>query len=112
LIVECSYSDLSNHDDNRQVKIHFSPLAKENTIEANEDLNITKNKNEQKSTASLLEPFDDIRDLIREDLYKFVFMPMSKQFTNYVQCRLIRNKSGLIRTFRLEVEYDGDGNSV
>lgn len=72
----------------------------------------TENKNEEKTTANLSEPTNDIRDLIREDLYKFVFMPISKQFNDYIRCRLIRTKTSLVQACRLEVEYDDSGKSV
>ncbi len=115
MIAESSYSNLTNlddDDDDRQATIHFSLLTEEDMIESNENFNLLKNKNEQITTVSLPESSNDIINLIREDLYKFVFMPISKQFSNYVQCRVIRNKSGSLKTFHLEVEYGNDGKSV
>lgn len=116
MIAESLYSnstDLDDDDhDDRQATIHFSLLTKEDMIESNEDFNLLKNKNKQITTASLPESSNDIIDLIREDLYKFVFMPISQQFSSYVRCRVIRNKSGSLQTFRLEVECENDGKSV
>jgi hypothetical protein len=113
LIAESSYSDLSDLDeDERRGAVHFSSLTEDDIIEPNEDFNKSKHKNEQMTTVNLPESSNDIIDLIRKDLYKFVFMPIPKQLSNYVRCRLIRNRSGLVQTFRLEVEYEDDGKSV
>ncbi len=108
MIVESSYSDLD--EDERRGAVHFSSLTKDDIIEPNEDFN--KSKNKQITTVNLPESSNDIIDLIRKDLYKFVFMPIPKQLNNYVRCRLIRNRSGLVQTFRLEVEYEDNGKSV
>jgi hypothetical protein len=120
LIAVSSYSspsDLDDNDDSRHlVTIHSYSLATEDIIEPDEDFNRSKNKSqlnksivEQESTINLPE---EMRDLMRENLYKFIFMPISKQFTDYIECRLIRNKSGLFHNFRLEVDYEDNGRSV
>ena len=70
------------------------------------------NKNEQKLIVSPLESSTDILSLIREDLYKFVFMPIPKQFTSFIRCHLRRHKFDILQTFELEIEYGDDEKSV
>jgi len=63
---------------------------------------------EEKKTTTTSE----IINLIREDLYKFVFMPMNKQFTNLIRCSIKRHVFDIYQTFQLEIEYQNDGKSV
>ncbi len=87
LILEVSYSNSLEIDD--------------------DDDDQTKTKNEKVPSSSNM-----LLDLIRDDLYKFVFMPISKELSDYVRCRIIRQKFDLFETFHLEIEYEDDGRSV
>ncbi|CAF4799930.1 unnamed protein product [Rotaria sp. Silwood1] len=123
---EYNSSDLDDDDDDKQsVNVYFSPLTTENTNKSNEDFTLSKNKNqvndktdEKTITNSRLNELDlsessnDIINLINKDLSRFVFISVSKHISNYIQCRLIRNKSILSQTFYLEVEYSDNGESI
>ncbi len=83
-----------------------------NSLEITDDDDQPKNKNEKIINEKVPSSSNMILDLIREDLYKFVFMPISKELSDYVRCRIIRQKFDIFETFRLEIEYEDDGRSV
>jgi hypothetical protein len=110
LIIESVDSISVEFDDangrRRRRKARPPSLPKEDIADSDEDSNSARNKKKSMNIVNLPTSSNDIIDLIKEDLYQFVFMPIAKQFKNYIRCRLIRNKYDMYHMFRLEIERE------
>ena len=77
-----------------------------------EDLIPSKHIEQPMTTVDSGRSINDIEDLIREDLYKFIFTPISKQWNSYLTCRLTRYKFDMFHTFHFEIERENGQGSV
>lgn len=87
-------------------------MTKDKRLDSAEDLTKSINKKEPIATVTALKSPNDIVDLIHADFYKSVFMPISKEFTSYIRCRITRKKRDMAHAFHLEIERDNAEGSV
>lgn len=83
-----------------------------NADSSDEDSTPAKHTEQPMTTVDSGRLINDIEDLIREDLYKFIFAPISKQWNSYLTCRLRRFKFDMFHTFHFEIERENGQGPV